>query len=357
MGPGPFACTVLADLGADVLRIDRPTAGAVDMGLAPRFDVLGRGRRSAVLDLKEAGATETLLGLVASADVLVEGYRPGVMERLGLGPDACLTRNPRLVYCRVTGWGQQGPMRDAAGHDINYIALAGALDPIGRAGAPPTPPLSLVGDFGGGGMLAVVGVLAALHERTGSGEGQVVDAAMVDGAALLTTLFQGLSQAGAWASERGTNSLDSGAPFYDAYETADGKFVSVGPIEPKFYLDLLTRLGLDPQDLPQGDRARWPEGKKTLADVFRTRTRKEWCDLLEGTDTCFAPVLSMAEAPDHPHNRERGAFVDIEGVVQPAPAPRFSRTPASTPTAPPVPGEHTPALLNPWPEAVSVGDG
>lgn len=326
LGAAPFGCMVLADLGADVLRIDRPGGG----GSSP--DLLGRGRRSLEVDLKDPDGVTLVLELAERADVLVEGFRPGVAERLGVGPDVCLDRNARLVYARLTGWGQDGPLAPTAGHDIDYIAVAGALDPIGRAGGPPVPPLNLVGDFGGGGLLLCVGVLAALHERERSGRGQVVDAAMVDGAALLTTMFHVLRARGLWRDERGSNLLDTGAPYYDVYETSDGRYVAVGALEPEFYARLLATVGIDPADLPsRDDPAAWPEIRQALADVFRQRTRDEWSELFAGVDACVAPVLSLGEAPSHPHNQERGTFVDVGGVLQPAPAPRFSRTPAAAP--------------------------
>src|SRR5258706_7773068 len=348
IGPGPFCGMMLADMGAEVLRIDR--GGAVTgRASEPHWDLMQRGRRSAALDLKHPEAVATALRLIERADGLTEGFRPGVMERLGLGPDVCLARNPRLVYGRMTGFGQSGPLAQAAGHDINYIALAGALGPIGRRGAAPTPPLNLVADFGGGGLLRAFGMTCALLERARSGVGQVVDAAMVDGAAALMTVFHGAQQSGFWSEERGTNLLDSGSHFYDAYETADGEFVSIGAIEPQFYAELLKRIGVDADSLPaQLDRARWPEAKETLARLFKTRTRAEWCALLEGSDACFAPVLSMSEARRHPHNVARGAFVEISGVAQPRPAPRFSRTDSEIQRPPARVGEHTDEALGDW---------
>jgi alpha-methylacyl-CoA racemase len=344
IGPGPFCAMLLADLGAEVLRVDRPAAAR------PVWPtVLARGRRSVAVDLKHPDGAAVVLDLVAAADALVEGFRPGVAERLGIGPDACLARNPRLVYGRVTGWGQEGPWRLAAGHDIDYIALAGALHPVGPAGGPPVPPLNLVGDFGGGGMLLALGVVAALLERGRSGAGQVVDAAMVDGAALLTTQFHELLAAGLWREQRGGNLLDGGAPFYGVYETADGRHLAVGALEPQFWAELLRRLGLDAGDLPdQLDRDGWPLLRRRLAALFRTRTLEEWCELLAGTDACVAPVLGLGEAPAHPHNRARGTFVEVGGVVQPAPAPRFSRTPCDPPTPAARPGEHTDQALTDW---------
>ncbi len=353
IGPGPFCAMLLADLGADVVRIDRPPGGSGGAGDAgARIDVLGRGRRSVVVDLKHPRGAEVVLDLVAVADVLIEGFRPAVAERLGIGPEACLARNPRLVYGRMTGWGQSGPLRHAAGHDIAYIALAGALHPIGPAGGPPVPPLNLVGDFGGGGMLLAFGIACALLEARRSGRGQVIDAAIVDGAALLTTMFHELAAQGMWSPRRGSNPLDGGAPFYSLYETADGEYVAVGALEPRFYAELLAKLGLDPGGgggLPgQMDRERWPELRERLAAVFRTRTRAEWSQLLEGSDACVAPVLSLTEAPNHPHNRARGTFVPVGETLQPAPAPRFSRTQPPAPTLAPTPGQHTDEVLTDW---------
>jgi alpha-methylacyl-CoA racemase len=342
LAPAPFACMVLSDLGAEVLRVDRPTS----VGRDATIDPLGRGRQSIGLNLKDPAGVEVLLRLLDTADVLVEGFRPGVTERLGFGPDVCLERNPGLVYGRMTGWGQEGPMAQMAGHDINYIAVAGALDPVGRAGERPLPPLNLVGDFGGGGMLLAVGILAALHERSRSGRGQVVDAAMVDGAALLTSFIHGMRGQGVWQDARGTNLLDSGAPFYDTYETADGLFMSVGALEPQFYAALLHGLGLEGEDLPgQLDRDRWPELRARFTEVFKRRTRDEWTAIFDGTDACVAPVLGLGEAPGHPHATARTGFIDVAGLPQPAPDPRFSRTAAETPAAPVRPGEHTDAAL------------
>jgi alpha-methylacyl-CoA racemase len=292
---------------------------------------------------------ETVLRLVERADALLEGFRPGVMERLGLGPDVCLARNPRLVYGRMTGWGQEGPLAHAAGHDVNYIALAGALDPIGRRGEAPVPPLNLVGDFGGGGMLLAFGIACALLERGRSGQGQVVDAAMVDGAAALMTLMHGMRHMGVWNDERGTNLLDSGAHFYETYETRDGKYVSIGSIEPQFYAELVRLAGLEGEDLPrQMDRTKWPEMKDRLAAIFKSRTREEWCEIMEGTDVCFAPVLTMGEAYEHPHNRHRGTFVQVAGRLQPGPAPRFSRTRPEIARPPCHAGQHTGEALADW---------
>ncbi len=343
LAPGPFAACLLADMGADVVRVDR-------LGPAPRLssDLLGRGQRSICVDLKHADAAPLVLKLVEEADLLIEGFRPGVMERLGLGPDVCLERNPALVYGRMTGYGQEGPLAQAAGHDINYISLSGVLAMVGRAGQPPTPPLNLVGDFGGGGMLLAFGLVCALFEARRSGRGQVVDAAMVDGSAMLMLPFFGGSRSST-PHERGTNLLDSGAPFYDAYETADGRWVSVGAIEPAFYDELVARMGLDRETLPhQMDSGTWPALKEHFARVFRTRTRDEWCEVFEGSDGCFAPVLELAEAAAHPHNVARHAFVEIDGVGQPAPAPRLSVTPGQVHRPPPKPGQHTEEILAEW---------
>jgi len=349
IGPAPMCAMLLADLGATILRIERQVPSGLGFAIPTRFELLHRSRPAIAVDLKRPESADLILALVEKADALIEGFRPGVMERLGLGPEPCLARNPRLVYGRMTGWGQEGPLADAAGHDLNYIALTGALDSIGRAGAPPTPPLNLVGDFGGGSLYLAMGILAALFEAGRSGRGQVVDAAMIDGAASLMTAAYGLYAAGLTNLERGTNFLDSGAFFYDVYECADGKFISVAPIEGKFLGELLTRIGIEASELPaQADRANWPAAKAKLAAKFKTKTRDEWCEILEGSDACFAPVLSLAEAPLHPHNRARGNFVAVDGVVQPAPAPRFSRTPNATPTAPEAPGAAGLKALGEW---------
>jgi alpha-methylacyl-CoA racemase len=349
IGPGPFCAMMLADMGADVVRVDRAQAVVGGDPNSPPADVLNRGRRSIGLDLKHPDGVETLLTLVERADALVEGFRPGVCERLGFGPDVCLERNPRLVFGRMTGWGQDGPYAQMAGHDINYIALAGALEPIGRAGERPLPPLNLVGDFGGGGMLLAFGLVCALVEAQRSGVGQVVDAAMVDGSAVLMTMFHAFRAMGIWEDQRGSNLLDTGAYFYDTYETSDGKFVSIGALERQFYETLIDKLGLDEADLPrQHDKTQWPSMKERFAQIFRTKTRDEWCALLEGTDACFAPVLSMAEAPRHPHNVQRGTFIERNGVVQPSPAPRFSRTPGEIQRPPAFPGQHTDEVLAEW---------
>ena len=336
IGPAPFAAMVLADLGAEVLRIDRPRDPGKGVPFVvpddARFDVMARGRPTLHVDLKSAAGIETALAIVARADALVEGFRPGTMERLGLGPDACRAVNRRLVYGRMTGWGQTGPLSQAAGHDINYVAISGALDAIGPAGDKPTVPLNYVGDFGGGGMLLAVGVLAALLEAQGSGEGQVVDAAMTDGAALLSSMMYGWRAAGWWNADRGRNMLDGGAPFYDTYRCADGRFVAVGAIEPAFYAELRRRCGLDDAAFDaQMDADGWPALKTRVAALFASKPRDAWTALLEGSDACFAPVLDWDEAPRHPHNVARGTFVTVDGVVQPAPAPRFSRTAATTP--------------------------
>lgn len=349
IGPGPFAAMMLADMGADVLRIDRAQSVPASPPAEPPFDLLNRGRRSIGVDLKQERGVETVLRLVERADALLEGFRPGVMERLGLGPDVCLARNPGLVYGRMTGFGQEGPIAHAAGHDINYIALAGTLFHIGRAGERPLPPLNLVGDFGGGGMLLAFGVACALVERARSGKGQVVDAAMVDGAAVLMTMMHAFRQTPMWTDERGANLLDTGAHFYETYETKDGGYVAIGSIEPQFYAELLKRTGLEGQDLPrQMDRAHWPAMKERLAAIFKAKTRDEWCALMEGSDVCFAPVLTMGEAYTHPHNVARGTFVEIAGKIQPAPAPRFSRTAPEIARPPAHPGQHTDEALRDW---------
>jgi alpha-methylacyl-CoA racemase len=324
LAPAPFAAMMLADHGAEVVRVDRPRP-TVD-----EPDLLGRGRATLGVDLKDAEARDAVLALVDAADVLIEGFRPGVMERLGLGPEVCLARNPRLVYGRMTGWGQDGPLAQLAGHDLNYVAITGALGAIGPAGQPPTPPVNLLGDFGGGGLLLAFGILAALHERSLSGRGQVVDAAMVDGASLLTTHLHSLMAQGAWTGGRGENLLDGGAPFYRAYAASDGRYLSVGAIEPQFYAALLDGLGLDPADLPpQLDRAGWPALHERFAAVFATQPRDHWAELFDGTDACVHPVLEPAEAHTSPHLAARGTYVEVDGVRQPAPAPRFDRSTGS----------------------------
>ncbi|MGE0385495.1 MAG: CaiB/BaiF CoA transferase family protein [Gammaproteobacteria bacterium] len=341
IGPAPFGGMMLADLGADVIVVER----ASDPN--KRGDSSRRGKRSIALNLKSKQGIDTLLKLIDKADVLIEGFRPGVTERLGIGPDACLARNPRLVYGRMTGWGQTGPMAQAAGHDINYISLTGALHAIGRKGDKPVPPLNLVGDFGGGGMLLIYGILAALLEAHRSGKGQVVDAAMTDGASLLMAMMYDGLTTGFWnGRERGVNMLDTGAPFYEVYETKDGKYISLGSIEPQFYAELIKRSGVAEERLmPQLDATRFEQHKQVLTEVFKTRTRDEWCALMEGTDVCFAPVLDLHEAPEHPHNKARGTFVKVDGVVQPAPAPRFSRTPGEIRHAAHTPGADTEQVL------------
>jgi len=349
IGPGPFCAMLLADMGAEVVRIDRAQNARGGDPAKPPSDPLLRGRRNIAFDLKQPQAIEAVLRLVSKADALLEGFRPGVMERLGLGPEICLARNPRLVYGRMTGWGQDGPMAQAAGHDINYIALAGALEPIGRKGQPPLPPLNLVGDFGGGGMLLAFGVLAGLLEAKRSGAGQVVDAAMVDGAALLMSMFWGMRHAGFWSEERGTNLLDTGAHFYEVYECADGKYISLGSIEPQFYAELLKLSGLASEPLPaQMDRSQWPAMKARLAALVKTKSRDEWCRIMEGSDVCFAPVLAMSEAPGHAHNAARKTFIEIAGMTQPAPAPRFSRTPPEVARPPAHAGQHSVEVLAGW---------
>ena len=351
IGPGPYTCMLLADAGADVLRVDRRPAAPAATAAAPgpHWDLLNRSRPSVAVDLKNPEGVALLLDLVASADALVEGWRPGVAERLGLGPDDCLARNPRLVYGRMTGWGQDGPLAQSAGHDIDYIALAGVLWSIGRAGERPVPPLNLVGDFGGGGMLLAFGLVAALLEAKGSGRGQVVDAAMVDGAASLMTMTFAFRHGGLWSEDRGVNMLDTGAPFYEVYETADGRWFAVGAIERQFYAELIRLTGLDAEDLPdQMDRSAWPAMKQRFAAVFATKSRDEWAEIFAGTDGCGAPVLSPWEAHDHPHNRHRQTFVEVDGVVQPAPAPRFSRTPSAVQRPAAAAGHDTDEALADW---------
>jgi alpha-methylacyl-CoA racemase len=349
IGPGPFCAMLLADLGADVIRIDR-TVGAALVGPNADFrtEVLHRGRRSVAVDLKHPEGRDVVLALVAQADALIEGFRPGVTERLGIGPNDCAAVNPRLVYGRMTGYGQDGPMAQAVGHDLNYVAQSGVLSLIGRADQPPTPPLSLVGDFGGGGMVLAFGLLAAIWESQRSGRGQVVDAAMTEGAALIGAAFHGFVSGNTWKTTRGTNIVDSGAPFYDVYETADGKWLAVGAMEAHFYADLLIILGIDPATLPdQHDRAQWPQLKKVFADAVRSRPRDEWVDIADGRG-CVSAVLEVEESWTHPHNVARETFVDIAGITQPAPQPRFSRTAPRVDGPPPVPGEHTRTALAAW---------
>lgn len=350
IGPGPFAAMVLADLGADVIRVDRPAGGrGLQMG-NPATDVLARSRRSVALDLKATEGCELLLDLIQGADVLLEGYRPGVAERLGFGPDECLARNERLVYGRMTGWGQDGPNAQRAGHDLTYLATAGVVAHVEGPDGAPGIPMNLIGDFGGGGMLLAVGVLGALVERGFSGRGQVVDAAIVDGGALQMAMVYGLEAGGMWPNPRGQNILDGGTPFYENYRCADGRYVAVGALEPQFYRALMDGLGLQDEDVAanQWDTARWPEFRARLAEIFATRTRDEWAADLEPTDACVAAILDMDEAHAHPHNAARGTFVEAFGVRQPAPAPRFSRTPGATPTRPPAPGQDSTEALVAW---------
>lgn len=358
IGPAPFAGMMLADAGADIVRIDRAERATFPPHQDAHVDLMNRGRRSVAVDLKHPGGIALVLRLVERADGLMEGFRPGVAERLGFGPEVCLARNPRLVYGRMTGWGQQGPMAQTAGHDIDYISIAGALEPIGRAGDRPVPPLNLVGDFGGGGMLLAYGMLAGIISAARTGGGQVVDAAMVDGAASLMTMTYTLRAAGIWKDERGTNMLDSGAHFYEVYETSDGGYIAVGAIEPQFYAELVKLLGLDGEQLPdQMDRDEWPRLKERFAQVFASKTRAQWEAVFEGSDACAAPVLSPSEAPTHPHNRYRGTFTEVAGVVQPSPAPRFERTPGAIRRPPPNPGQHADEVLAEWGlEAGEIGE-
>jgi len=348
IGPGPFCAMVLADMGAEVIRVDRAAQVADEPPDQPSLDLLNRGRKSLGIDLKTADGVEALLRLCDSADALIEGFRPGVAERLGIGPDVCMERNPSLIYGRMTGWGQTGSYAPMAGHDINYISLAGVLGTIGREGQAPVPPVNLVGDFGGGGMLLALGVCAALVETGRSGQGQVIDAAMTDGSALLATMIHSFVAMGFWG-ERGTNMLDTGSPFYDVYQCADGEYVSIGSIEPQFYAEFMRITGMGDEDLPrQMDRAQWPAMKDRVSEVMRSKTRDEWVGLMEGSDVCFAPVLSPQEAYVHPHNVERETFVEVAGVMQPAPAPRFSRTPSEISSPPPHVGQHTDEVLTSW---------
>jgi len=349
IGPTQLCGMLLADMGAEVVRIERPERAAAEIRPPARLDLMNRGRRSLSLDLKHPLAVEVLLRLCERADGLFEGFRPGVMERLGLGPEACRGRNPRLVYGRMTGWGQSGPLAESVGHDPNYIALAGALYPLGAPDRPPTPPLNLVGDFGGGALYLLAGMLAALLERERSSRGQVVDAAMVDGTASLMTLFHGLAAAGDWSDRRGTNLLDGAAPFYRAYRTLDEKFVMVAALEDRFFDALIEILGLSGLDTTDRlDRRSWPKLGAELSRVFLTRSRDQWSDIFEGTEGCVTPVLTLEEAPEHPHMRARGTYVEVDGVVQPAPAPRFARTPSEVRSPPPEPGQDTEAVLRDW---------
>jgi alpha-methylacyl-CoA racemase len=349
LGPVPFCAMMLADLGADVLRIERTGIPVLPPGEVDRRMVLTRGRPAVGVDLKQDQGVELVLRLLEHSDVCLEGFRPGVLERLGLGPDVCLARNPRLVLGRVTGYGREGPLAQEAGHDINYLSVAGVLDPIGRRGEPPVPPLNVVGDFGGGAMPLALGVLAALLERAHSGEGQVVDATIVDGAALLATMVYEMRALGQWSDERGTNLLDGGAPQYDAYETADGTYLSVGALEEPFYQSFMHGLGFADQEIPpRDDRSHWDETKAKVAAVLRTKSRDEWLDVFRGTDACVTPVLSLADAPGYEHNAARGTFVEVGGLVEPGPAPRFSRSAARVPAPAPAPGEHDLGRLTAW---------
>jgi alpha-methylacyl-CoA racemase len=351
IGPGPFAAMMLADMGAEVIRVERAQSVRGPAPETAYYDTMLRGRRNVALDLKHPDGVATLLELVEHADALIEGFRPGVMERLGVGPADCLARNPKLVFGRMTGWGQEGPYAMAAGHDINYISLAGSLAHFARAGEAPVPPLNMVGDFGGGGMFLAYGVVCALLEAQRSGIGQVVDTAMVDGAATLMSMFWGFKSVGMFDEQApGTNLLDTGAHFYDVFETSDGKYVSLGSIEPQFYAELLRLTGLDadPEFARQMDKSLWPHLKDRLRGVMRGKTRDEWCAIMEHTDVCFAPVLTMSEATAHPHNVERGTFIEVAGVPQPAPAPRFSRTKPEVASAPAHPGQHTRSVLADW---------
>lgn len=346
LGPGPFGAMLLADLGADVIRVDRPVAGMFEQGVNPKLDFLNRGKRSICLNLKTEKGVETVLKLLADADGLIEGNRPGVMEKLGLGPDACLARNPALVYGRMTGWGQEGAWAQVPGHDINYIAITGALHAIGRRGEKPVIPLNLVGDFGGGGLMLAFGMMCALFEARASGKGQVVDAAMVDGASALMTSMYAASQAGFWSDKRGENMLDSGSHFYEVYETSDNKYIALGSIEPQFYAALLEKLGAEDQPFSnQFDVENWPQMKARLAVIFKKKTREEWDGLMAGSDVCYAPVLSMAEVKDHPHNASRSTYLEQDGIYQPAPAPRFSRTAGEIKHDAVPRGEHTNEIL------------
>jgi alpha-methylacyl-CoA racemase len=346
MGPGPFCAMMLADMGAEVIRIERKPNDAPSVLDEMRQSVMDRGRRSIALDIKKPGAVEVALRLIESADALIEGFRPGVMERLGLGPEVCAARNPRLVYGRMTGWGQNGPLAQTAGHDLNYIAISGALNAMGHADRPPAPPLHLVGDMGGGAMMLAFGIVCALLEAKKSGEGQVVDAAISDGAACLAAMFFGMRANGQWSDRRADNMLDGGAHFYGCYECSDGRYISIGAIEPQFYRLLLDKCGIDdPAFNAQWDKTQWPVLRGKLANLFRQRSQADWCALLEGTDVCFAPVLDFDEAPSHPHHRARATFVEIDNVIQPAPAPRFSRTPGAAGRVPRAVGEHSELVL------------
>jgi alpha-methylacyl-CoA racemase len=349
LGPGPFCAMLLADMGAEVIRIDRKMGGGVPLPIDPKKDLYNRSRKSIAMDLKNPQAIDTILTLCEQADAIIEGFRPGVMERLGLGPEACLARNPKLVYGRMTGWGQHGALAHSAGHDINYMAISGTLSMIGRKGSPPVPPSNLVADMGGGGLTLAFGITCAMLEATRSGQGQVIDAAMTEGAAQLSMAHYGLKAMGLARDGHGNNLGDTAAHFYEVYETRDGKYFSVGAIEPHFYTELLKGLGLDQDKLPkQMDASAWQDMKTVFAAVFKTKTRDEWSAIFEGTDACASPVLTPAEVANHPHNKDRGSFVDVDGIVQPAPAPRFSRTPAVIQNPPPGPGEQTDDILTNW---------
>ena len=345
IGPVPFCAMMLSDMGADVIRIDR----LKQKGSGHRANVLYRGRKSIAVDLKDPQGVDVAMKLINKCDAVIEGFRPGVMERLGLGPEVCLNQNPKLVYGRMTGWGQQGKLSQAAGHDINYISLAGALGSMGYPDRPPTPPLNLIGDFGGGAMYLLSGVLAALLERQSSGKGQVIDAAMIDGTASLLSGFYGMMAMGMWTNDRYKNRLDGGAFYYGSYECADGKHISLGSLEPQFYALLLEKCGIEDKSFDeQLDQEAWPLKRQKMEAIFKTKTRNQWCEILEGTDVCFAPVLDLEEAPDHPHNKERETFVNFEGITQPAPAPRFSRTQGTIQSSANLTGENSEEILEKW---------
>lgn len=348
IGPGPFCAQMLADMGADIIRIDKKGEPRIAF-IQKKFDVLHRNIRSVTIDFKKKEGIEAALKLIDKAEAIIEGFRPGVMEKLGLGPDICLKRNPKLIFGRMTGWGQEGPLAQAAGHDINYIALTGALHAIGKAGEKPVVPLNIVGDFGGGSLFLAFGIMCGVYEARQSGKGQVVDAAVVDGTSALMGAFYGLKAAGIWSDNRGTNILDGGAQFYDTYETSDGKYISLGSLEPQFYKLLLKLAEIDdPVFKNQLDIFKWPEMKEKMAVIFKSKTRDEWCEIMEGTDACFAPVLSFDEAINHPHNVEREVFIDVDGVMQPAPAPRFSRTKPEVRWGAPDPGDHNDSAFSDW---------
>jgi len=361
IGPGPFCAQMLADMGAEIVRIDRKAPSVLSQ--ETRYEILHRNRRSVSVDLKKPEGVQAVLRLISQAEGLIEGFRPGVMEKLGLGPDVCLQQNPGLVYGRMTGWGQDGPLSQAAGHDINYISLSGALHAIGRKGEKPAVPLNLVGDFGGGGMILAFGIMCGVYEARNSGKGQVVDASMVEGSAALMGMFYGMAAGGLHSANRGTNLLDGGAHFYDTYETADGKWISIGSIEPQFYALLLKHAEIEDEAFQnQMDIDQWPNWKEKITEIFKSKTREEWCNIMEGTDVCFAPVLELDEVMEHPHNKARQSFIEVGGVVQPAPAPRFSRTEPEMRYPPPGKGEHNDEALKEWGfqpdeiEALKTGD-